>query len=106
MAHLKVYQESAGGTMQVYDSRPRVSWRERLAEAWRGITLGPYDPKDRELARLFGSREVAAGVSVTEQTALTLSAVYQAVQLIAGHVGSLPLKFYAARPGGGGRTRS
>lgn len=74
---------------------------ERLVDAVRSITLGPYNSKDPTLARLFGASPNSAGVSVNESTALTYSAVWQAVTLIAGDVGSLPLPLYKRLKGGG-----
>ena len=49
-------------------------------------------PKDPALARLWGvGQETAAGVEVTEESALNYSAVYRAVDLLGRHVGMLPL---------------
>ncbi len=50
------------------------------------------DPKawDRSLWNLFGSQSLS-GENVTEQTALTYSAVWNAVSLISGTIGTLPL---------------
>src|SRR3990172_4648893 len=43
---------------------------------------------------MFGQREAASGVKVSEATALGLSAYYCGVNMIAGTVGSLPLNVY------------
>lgn len=51
------------------------------------------------LVDLF-SRKVRAGVSVTEDTSLTIPAVKRAVDLIAGTTAGLPLKTYRNDPGG------
>lgn len=72
-----------------------------LAEALRSFILGPYSSGDPALARLFGGTPPAAGVSVTEHTALNLSAVWQAVTIIAGSIASLPLILYKRRQDGG-----
>jgi hypothetical protein len=41
----------------------------RMVDAIRSFTLGPFSPKDPELARLFGGRSTTSGVSVNENTA-------------------------------------
>jgi HK97 family phage portal protein len=69
-------------------------------EALRSYVLGPF--KLSEIDRLLlGGRTTASGVDVSEQTALNLSAVWNAVQMIAGTVGSLPLILYRRLPEGG-----
>lgn len=45
---------------------------------------------DRSLWNLYGSQSLS-GETVTEQTALTYSAVYNAISLISGTIGALPL---------------
>ena len=54
--------------------------------------LSLTDPKawDRSLWNLYGSQTLS-GENVTEQTALTYSAVWNAVSLISGTIGALPL---------------
>ena len=64
-----------------------------LAEAVRNW-LGPYGSNDPALQALFGGRPTAAGVSVNEQTALNISAVWCAINIIAGGVSALPLILY------------
>ncbi len=61
-----------------------------------------YTLKEPEAFRdsLVGSR-VDAGVTVTEQTALQLSAVFAAVRILSESIGSLPLKVYQRRSDGG-----
>jgi hypothetical protein len=56
------------------------------------FNLSLTDPKawDRSLWNLRGSQS-QSGETVTEETALTYSAVYNAISLISGTVGSLPL---------------
>lgn len=73
----------------------------RLADSLRSFVLGPYSSGDPALARLFGGTPPAAGISVTEYTALNFSAVWQAVTIIAGGIASLPLILYKRRPDGG-----
>jgi HK97 family phage portal protein len=73
-------------------------WTQLKTTMRRTWTLSSGDP---ELARLLGSRAVSSGVSVNEDTALNYSAVWQATQLIAGTIASLPLLFYRRRRDGG-----
>lgn len=62
-------------------------------------TLGP--PRDPLLASWFGQgSQTAAGVSVTESTAMNFSAVYRAVSLISSSVSTLPLHVYETLPDG------
>jgi HK97 family phage portal protein len=67
----------------------------------RSLRLGPYHLKDPKLAEIFGGRPSFSGVSVNEHTALNYAAVWAAVTLIAGDVGSLPLHFYKRLKDGG-----
>jgi HK97 family phage portal protein len=63
--------------------------------------FGPVNSSDPALAELFGVKPVSSGVSVTEEQALALTAVWACVQLIAGTLGSLPLLVYKRLPNGG-----
>lgn len=67
-----------------------------LARAVQSVRdyMGSWGAGDKALASLFGRGPTVAGVNVTEMTALNISAVWAAVQLIAGNVGSLPLMHY------------
>lgn len=67
-----------------------------LARAVQSVRdyLGSWGAGDKVLASLFGRGPTIAGVNVTETTALNISAVWAAVQLISGNVGSLPLMHY------------
>jgi HK97 family phage portal protein len=67
----------------------------------RSITLGPWNPKDREIARYFGGTPVNAGVSVNEETVMSYSAVWAAVNLVSAHISSVPLVLYKNLPDGG-----
>lgn len=52
-------------------------------------------PRDPVLARIFGARSnTAAGVSVTPDNALQLSAVYACVRILSSAIASLPLQMY------------
>jgi HK97 family phage portal protein len=77
---------------------------ERLS-AWqrikRSITLGPWNPKDREIARYFGGTPVTSGVSVNEETVMSYSAVWAAVNLVSAHISSVPLVLFKVLPNGG-----
>jgi HK97 family phage portal protein len=82
--------------------RPRqVSRWQRLVDSVRSFTLGPWNIKDKELARHFGGRGSSAGVSVTEDSSLTFSAVWNAVGLISGDIAKVPLPLYRKLPNGG-----
>jgi HK97 family phage portal protein len=82
MPHLELYR------------RPQLTRWDYLRQFVRSITLGPYNPKDREIARLFGGMPASSGVSLNETTAMTYSAVWAAVNLIAGAIASVPLNLY------------
>jgi HK97 family phage portal protein len=87
--------------LQTITHRPPSRW-SRVREAVRSFSLSGLSLKDPTLNRYFdmGVR-TDAGVSVTEASALTYSPVWQAVSLIAGDVGSLPLIFYKKLANGG-----
>lgn len=55
---------------------------------------------DPSVLTLFGGAPSLSGVSVTEQSALGLSAVYRSVALIAGTIGTLPLRTLQDGPDG------
>jgi HK97 family phage portal protein len=73
---------------------------DRFTDFVRSFTLGPFNPRDPAIARMFGSTTVHAGVSVSEHTAMNLSAVWAAVNLISSDVASVPLKLYRREKGG------
>jgi len=54
----------------------------------------PRSPATWFMEALFGQREAASGIKVSEATALRLSAYYCGVNMIAGTVASLPLNVY------------
>lgn len=58
---------------------------------------------DSSLAELLGGDPTEAGVAVTPEKSLGLSAVYRSIALLAGLVGSLPMQSY--RRGAGRRER-
>lgn len=74
------------------------------------ITLGIFSrllerrthPSQHSLAAIFGLHSnTYAGVAVTEDTAMTYSAVYAAVRLLSWTTAMLPLLTYRRRPNGG-----
>lgn len=76
----------------------RATWRDVAA---RSFTIPPVSIQDPALRALFGGGPTQAGVAISEQTALTIAAVWDAVQVIAGDVGSLPLLHYKRLAAGG-----
>lgn len=50
---------------------------------------------------MFGGYESASGISVTPDTALRTAAVLACVSVIAGTIGTLPMRVYRRRPDGG-----
>lgn len=59
-------------------------------------------PSQQSLAAIFGlNSNTYAGVAVTEETAMSYSAVYAAVRLLSWTTAMLPLLTYRRRPGGG-----
>ena len=72
-----------------------MNYAQQLWDTVRSYLIGPM--KLSEMQRWFESGTTAPGASaapVNEDTALALSAVWNAVQIIAGSVGSLPLVLY------------
>ena len=67
----------------------QIRWPWRRREPARAQNL--ISISDPGILRLFGVPESYAGVTVTEAVALSLSAVYRAVSLIAGTMGTLPM---------------
>lgn len=75
-----------------------MSIRSRLA-AW---ALRGVHPRDPALAEWFGMLNMtAAGVSVTAETAMRVSAVYACIRVLSETVASLPLVVYRRKAGGG-----
>ena len=81
--------------------REETSTLKKWMESLRSITLGPFNPKDPAIARLFGAGPTSTGISINEHTALNYSAVWAATSIIAGDVASFPLIFYKNLKGGG-----
>ena len=82
----------------------RQTFLRRLADALRSVTLGPFNPKDREIARLFSDSAPHSGVSVNEESSMTFAAVWNAVVLISSDVAKVPLPLYRRLPDGGKET--
>jgi HK97 family phage portal protein len=72
-------------------------WMNRLVNrrTARTVVTGAGVDQDATLKAIFGPRgETASGVEVTEETCLTLSAVYAAVRLLSWTPAQLPLRVY------------
>ncbi len=67
---------------------------DRLLTVPRAETSTLRSPATWFLEAMFGNREVASGVKVSESTAFGLSAYYCGLNMIAGTVGSLPCNAY------------
>ena len=67
---------------------------------FRSFRSHPRNP-DYWLRRLFGGIESEAGIQVSEETAMSYSAVYACVRIIAETIASLPLNVYKRLPSGG-----
>lgn len=80
---------------------PPTLW-SRISESIRSYTVGPISVRDPALAKLFGAGyRTTAGVVVTDENALTFSAVYDAVSQSSGDLAKLPLELLIRRQGGG-----
>jgi HK97 family phage portal protein len=67
---------------------------------------GPLTLKSPELARLMGYGPTSTGITVNEEKALTVSAVWSAVTMISDDIAALPLHLYKRLPGTrGGKDR-
>lgn len=69
--------------------RRMATWASRTISSFRASLVSISSP---EIARLFGYRQSFAGVEVTEATAVGLSAVYRALDLVSGTLGQLELR--------------
>ena len=70
----------------------------RAAKAFRGISLADFD---KYLEYQISGQATQTGVHITNDTAMAYSAVFNAVQIIAGSVASLPLVLYKRLSDGG-----
>jgi HK97 family phage portal protein len=77
-----------------------VGWWSRLAHELRSLVLGPYPARDPALVGLFGSGPSVTGEPVGVERAVSLSAVWACVSLIAGTIASMPLVLYRRLPNG------
>lgn len=78
-------------------THPKPTLLERVRSYWSG----PLTAKSPELARWWGGTPTATGISVTEESAMTVSAVWSAVTMISDDIASLPLNLYKRLPTGG-----
>lgn len=60
----------------------------------RRETVDPIHPRDPALAELFGLRRTVAGVDVTPESAMQLSAVFSCVKVLRESLSQLPLLLY------------
>jgi HK97 family phage portal protein len=83
-------------------TRPNQTTWGRFRDTLRSYTIGLPPLRDPALVRYFdGGGATSAGVAISETSALNYAAVWQAVSLISGDVGSLPLPLYKKLKGGG-----
>ena len=73
-----------------------MSFYGRIKRYFRNLSLSDDKAWSPSLWNLYGSQSLA-GENVTEQTALTYSAVYNAISLISGTIGALPLHLMQRR---------
>lgn len=66
----------------------------------RRASVNVAHPKDPVLASWFATANTAAGVSVSHEQAMRLTAVYRAVKIIAESIGQLPCKIYGRKSDG------
>ena len=82
-----------------------IGGRESSGVSAEGYTPSPDVRKGTELFEWLTGGLSSAGVAVTEQTAMRVSAVYACVNLIGGAIASLPLPIYQRTPDGRERAR-
>lgn len=83
----------------------KAKHRAAKAEA-RKSSLGDTQNPSSALVALFGGGPTAAGASVTDATALRVSAVYACVRVIAEDIAKLPADIWRARKDGTGWDRA
>jgi HK97 family phage portal protein len=80
----------------------------RVQKFWdsvRAYMTAPLTVKSPEIARLMGEPPSSTGMSVTPETAMTSSAFWSAVSMIADDIASLPLVLYKRDPKTGAKDR-
>lgn len=86
-------------------SRILTEWKAQR-DSTRGLRNDVTDSKlviggdNAAMLQLFGSNVAAAGVSVTPESSMRVSAVFACVQRIAGAIAAMPLRQYERLPGG------
>lgn len=74
----------------------------RIGEALRSYTIGPMSLKDPALAAFFGAgRSTSAGITVSDEMAFTMSAVFCAVDNLSSDVAKPPLVLRKRNQNGG-----
>jgi HK97 family phage portal protein len=71
-----------------------ASWLMRGRSTPRAATTSLRSPALWFMEGMFGRHKTAAGIDVSETTALSISAYYCGINMIAGTIGSLPLNVY------------
>lgn len=86
----------------------RVTWFKTAARALRRVVVGSTPGvRIEDAVRLFAGPANYSGVLINERSALSLSAFFRAVALVAGTIGTLPMRtIREINPGEIQRTRS
>lgn len=70
----------------------RVTWIKSATRALRRLVVGSVPGvRIEDAARMFGGPVNYSGVTINEQSAMALSALFRAVALVAGTIGTLPM---------------
>ncbi len=71
-----------------------IDWLKRVLEPRAQVQQGTGTNWLKNLLELFGGHQTAAGVSISEDGALKIGAVYTAIRIRGGTIASLPLHVY------------
>lgn len=77
-----------------------MSWFGGPPAETRATKIEGLHPRDPALVSFFGGEQSLAGVSVTPETALGVTALYAGVRILAETLAMLPLPVYRRLPGG------
>jgi HK97 family phage portal protein len=89
---------------QLVEEGARVGLVRRIAHtmsAMRSSWSAPLTSNSPEFAKWFGGGPTLSGIRVTEDSAMSFSAVWSAVTMISDDIASLPLHLYKRLPNGG-----
>ncbi|GKX34642.1 MAG: head HK97 family portal protein [Rhizobiaceae bacterium MnEN-MB40S] len=81
-----------------------MSFLDSIKRVLRGTEVKSATLTDPYAMEVFGAVPTIAGPSINAATAINVPAVYSAIALISGAIGSLPAKVFDAPPNGGKRT--